>query len=105
MEAHLKRYEKEVGKKLCVPFSEADILNFMDSNSPPPYLKSLTDSVWSIFLNSYIKVGLMQKETVRSSKLRKMCNFEILIESLRTNPAATENFINWFNLKNLKANI
>ena len=36
MEAHLKRYEKEVGKKLCVPFSEADILNFMDSNSPPP---------------------------------------------------------------------
>ena len=34
-------------------------------------------------LNSYIIVGLMQKETVRSTKLR---NFKIWIANLRKNP-------------------
>ena len=29
MEAHLKRYEQQEGKSLCVPFSKVDIINFI----------------------------------------------------------------------------
>ena len=46
----------------------------------PPYWKSLTGTCWPFFCfksNSYIIVGLKQKETAISSKLRKLRNFEI----------------------------
>ena len=29
VEAHLKRYAKQEGKRLCVPFSKVNILNFI----------------------------------------------------------------------------
>ena len=52
-------------------------------------------------LKSYIIVDLMQKETVRSSKLRKLRNFEVRIRNLRkilSNSVAKENFKNRSNI-------
>ena len=42
--------------------------------------QTVVDHFFVLNLNSYITVGLMQKETVRSSKLRKLRNFEICYE-------------------------
>ena len=58
----------------------------MDSTLPP-YRKPLIVFFLLNFFksqpNSYIIVGLMQKDTVRSSKLRELRNFEILVWSHR----------------------
>ena len=46
------------------------------------HLFSCQPTIYLTELNSYIIVGLMQKETVRSSKLRKLRTFEILVGNL-----------------------
>jgi len=53
------------------------------ADSAPPTenpSQTVVDHFFVLNLNSYIIVGLMQKETVRSSKLRKLRNFEICYE-------------------------
>ena len=65
----------------------------------PPYEKGLFLSNFFLTqLNLYIIVGLIQKETVRSSKLRELRNFEILVRNRGKNSGCKEKFITRSNL-------